>query len=121
MNSLNPVRIGVVSISDRASTGVYEDKGVPALQDWLGRAVLNPVEWHTRLIPDELSVISATLRELVDDVKCDLSIFIDQFQLLAPKDEKFREERMTSEGDGLFYLENQAETLTFMVNFNGLF
>jgi len=72
MSSLDPVRIGVVSISDRASTGVYEDKGIPALQDWLGRAVLNPVEWHTRLIPDEQAGISAALCELVDEVKCDL-------------------------------------------------
>jgi len=72
MSPLEPVRIGVVSISDRASTGVYEDKGIPALQDWLGRAVLNPVEWHTRLIPDEQAGISAALRELVDGVKCDL-------------------------------------------------
>ena len=85
MNSHNPVRIGVVSISDRASTGVYEDKGVPALQDWLGRAVLNPVEWHTRLIPDELVVISATLRELVDDVKCDL-VFTTGGTGPAPRD-----------------------------------
>ncbi len=66
------VRIGVVSVSDRASTGVYEDKGIPALQDWLGRAVKNPIEWHTRLIPDEQEGISAALRELVDVVKCDL-------------------------------------------------
>jgi len=70
--SFEPVRIGVVSISDRASSGVYEDKGVPALQDWLGRAVKNPVQWHTRLIPDEQEGIGATLRELVDEVKCDL-------------------------------------------------
>ena len=68
----DPVRIGVVSVSDRASTGVYEDKGIPALQDWLGRALRNPVEWHTRLIPDEQDGISATLRELVDELRCDL-------------------------------------------------
>ena len=68
----DPVRIGVVSVSDRASTGVYEDKGIPALQDWLGRALRNPVEWHTRLIPDEQDGISAALRELVDGVRCDL-------------------------------------------------
>ncbi|KPF50427.1 molybdenum cofactor biosynthesis protein MogA [beta proteobacterium AAP51] len=72
MSALDPVRIGVVSISDRASAGVYEDKGIPALQDWLGRALLNPVQWHTRLIPDEEAGISAALRELVDEVQCDL-------------------------------------------------
>ena len=71
-DSFEPVRIGVVSISDRASSGIYEDKGIPALQDWLARAVKNPIEWHTRLIPDEQDGISATLRELVDTVKCDL-------------------------------------------------
>ena len=66
------VRIGIVSVSDRASAGVYEDKGLPALRDWLARALLNPIDWEARLIPDELAVISATLRELVDDVGCDL-------------------------------------------------
>ncbi|MEY4428846.1 MAG: hypothetical protein RLZZ182_1535 [Pseudomonadota bacterium] len=69
---LQPVRIGVVSVSDRASTGVYEDKGLPALQDWLGRAVRNPVEWVPRLIPDERAVIAQTLRELVDEAGCHL-------------------------------------------------
>jgi molybdopterin adenylyltransferase len=67
-----PLRIGVVSISDRASTGVYEDKGIPALQDWLGRAVVNPCEWVTRLIADERELIAQTLRELVDVARCDL-------------------------------------------------
>jgi molybdopterin adenylyltransferase len=66
------VRIGIVSVSDRASAGVYEDKGLPALRDWLTRALLNPIDWEARLIPDEEAVISATLRELVDDVGCDL-------------------------------------------------
>ncbi|WP_119155725.1 molybdopterin adenylyltransferase [Caldimonas tepidiphila] len=66
------VRIGVVSVSDRASSGVYEDKGIPALQDWLVRAVRNPVEWVTRLIPDEQEQISAALRALVDEAQCDL-------------------------------------------------
>ena len=61
-----PVKIGIVSISDRASTGVYEDKGLPALQDWLGRALHNPVTFESRLIPDEKARISATLIELVD-------------------------------------------------------
>jgi molybdopterin adenylyltransferase len=68
----DPVRIGVVSISDRASAGVYEDKGIPALKDWLSRALKNPIEWHERLIPDEQDGISAALRELVDTVHCDL-------------------------------------------------
>jgi molybdopterin adenylyltransferase len=72
MSGVEPVRIGVVSVSDRASTGVYEDKGIPALKEWLGRALRNPIEWHARLIPDEQDGISAALRELVDHVACDL-------------------------------------------------
>jgi len=74
MNDFDPVRIGVVSISDRASSGTYEDKGIPALQDWLGRALRNPITWETRLIPDEREVISATLRDLVDTFGCDLVV-----------------------------------------------
>ncbi|QTN24879.1 molybdopterin adenylyltransferase [Rhizobacter sp. AJA081-3] len=70
--AFDPVRIGLVSISDRASSGVYEDKGIPALQDWMKRALRNPVAWETRLIPDEQEAISAALRELVDVAKCDL-------------------------------------------------
>lgn len=69
---LEPVRIGLVSISDRASSGVYEDKGIPALQDWLGRALRNPITWETRLIPDEQDGISAALRALVDEAGCHL-------------------------------------------------
>jgi molybdopterin adenylyltransferase len=68
----DPVRIGLVSVSDRASAGVYEDKGIPALRDWLARAVLNPIDWQTRLIADDEATIAATLRELVDDARCDL-------------------------------------------------
>ena len=60
------VKIGIVSISDRASTGVYEDKGLPALQEWLTRALKNPITFEPRLIPDEVERISATLIELVD-------------------------------------------------------
>ena len=60
-----PVRIGIVSISDRASSGIYEDKGLPALQDWLTRALKNPIAFEPRLIPDEQTQISATLIELV--------------------------------------------------------
>ena len=71
-SAFEPVRIGVVSVSDRASSGVYEDKGIPALQDWLSRALRNPITWETRLIPDEQDTISATLRELVDTAGCHL-------------------------------------------------
>ena len=63
----DPVRIGVVSISDRASSGAYEDKGLPALKEWLGRALKNPVTFSERLIPDERERISASLVELVDE------------------------------------------------------
>ena len=61
-----PVRIGIVSISDRASSGVYEDLGLPALQEWLSRALRNPITFEARLIPDEAERISATLIDLVD-------------------------------------------------------
>lgn len=60
------VKIGIVSVSDRASSGVYEDKGLPALKDWLGRALKNPISFEARLIPDEQDRISATLIELVE-------------------------------------------------------
>ena len=60
------VKIGIVSVSDRASTGVYEDKGLPALQSWLVSALHNPITFEARLIPDEQATISATLIELVD-------------------------------------------------------
>ncbi len=61
-----PVRIGVVSISDRASSGVYADQGLPALKSWLGSALHNPIEWQERLIPDDQATISAALIELVN-------------------------------------------------------
>jgi len=61
-----PVKIGIVSISDRASSGDYEDKGLPALHDWLKRALHNPIGFEPRLIPDDKERISATLVELVD-------------------------------------------------------
>ena len=72
MNPHDPVRIGLVSVSDRASSGAYEDKGIPALQSWLGTALKNPIEWVTRLIPDEQPGIEAMLRELVDVEHCHL-------------------------------------------------
>lgn len=64
--AFDPVRIGIVSVSDRASSGVYVDQGLPALKDWLTRALRNPIEFEARLIPDEQAGISATLIELVD-------------------------------------------------------
>ena len=64
--SLEAVKIGIVSVSDRASTGVYVDKGLPALKDWLTRALLNPLTFEERLIPDEQDGISRALVELVD-------------------------------------------------------
>ncbi|MFY3386790.1 molybdopterin adenylyltransferase [Paracidovorax sp. MALMAid1276] len=66
------VKIGIVSISDRASSGVYEDKGLPALQDWLTRALHNPIQFEPRLIPDEQAGISATLTDLCDVAGCHL-------------------------------------------------
>jgi len=65
-NTYPPVKIGIVSISDRASTGVYEDKGLPALQSWLTRALKNPLQFEPRLIPDDQATIEATLIALVE-------------------------------------------------------
>jgi molybdopterin adenylyltransferase len=62
----DPITIGIVSISDRASSGVYEDKGLPALKDWLTKALKNPITFDARLIPDEQAGISAALIALVD-------------------------------------------------------
>ena len=64
--SLDTVRIGIVSVSDRASSGTYEDKGLPALREWLQQALHNPLVFEARLIPDEQALISQTLVELVD-------------------------------------------------------
>jgi molybdopterin adenylyltransferase len=66
------IRIGLVSVSDRASKGVYEDQGIPALQAWLEKAVTTPIECVTRLIQDDAPTISAALIELVDVERCDL-------------------------------------------------
>ncbi|MDZ7919643.1 molybdopterin adenylyltransferase [Rhodoferax sp.] len=65
------VRVGIVSISDRASSGVYEDKGLPALQEWLSRALRNPIQFEARLIADEQTSIEETLIALAD-AKCAL-------------------------------------------------
>ena len=72
--SHDAVRIGLVATSDRASQGVYRDEGIPALEQWLAAALLNPVTFERRLIPDERPVIEATLKELVDTARCDLVI-----------------------------------------------
>jgi molybdopterin adenylyltransferase len=72
MSSLDRIRIGVVSVSDRASSGAYEDKGIPALKEWLSRALRNPIDWEARLIPDEQPEIEAALKSLVDDALCHL-------------------------------------------------
>lgn len=64
--------IGLVSISDRASAGVYEDQGVPALHDWFGAALTSPWQVATRLIPDDRATIEQALIELVDEIGCDL-------------------------------------------------
>lgn len=63
---LEPATIGIVSISDRAASGTYTDQGLPALKDWLGRALRNPLRFESRLIPDDLDGISRTLVALVD-------------------------------------------------------
>ncbi|WP_395305364.1 molybdopterin adenylyltransferase [Enterobacter sp. ECC-019] len=69
---MNTLRIGLVSISDRASSGIYQDKGIPALEEWLGSALTTPFEIQTRLIPDEQPIIEQTLCELVDEMSCHL-------------------------------------------------
>jgi len=66
------LRIGLVSISDRASGGVYQDKGIPALEEWLTAALVSPFKLETRLIPDEQTLIEQTLCELVDEMGCHL-------------------------------------------------
>ncbi len=72
MHVFDLLKIGLVSISDRASTGVYEDKGIPALQEWLAAAVKNPIAYVTRLIADEQPIIESALIELCDIDRCDL-------------------------------------------------
>ena len=71
-NTPNEVKIGLISVSDRASSGVYQDEGIPALQTWLSKALSNPCVFHERLIADEAEIITETIIELVDDLGCDL-------------------------------------------------
>ena len=68
------VRVGLVATSDRASQGVYRDEGIPALEQWLRGALLNPLAFERRLIPDERAVIETTLKELADDRGCHLVV-----------------------------------------------
>jgi len=70
--SVQTIKIGLVSISDRASTGAYQDLGLPHLQDWLEKTLITPWHAENRLIPDEKSEIEFTLKQLVDDVGCSL-------------------------------------------------
>ena len=72
MTANDELLIGLVSISDRASSGVYEDAGIPALKDWFGATLTSPWRMETRLIPDEQPLIESTLRELVDIARCHL-------------------------------------------------
>jgi molybdopterin adenylyltransferase len=72
MSDVASLLIGLVSISDRASAGVYEDKGIPGLTDWFGAALTTPWRMETRLIPDEQALIERTLIELTDSVRCHL-------------------------------------------------
>ncbi|MEC5317479.1 molybdopterin adenylyltransferase [Brenneria populi subsp. brevivirga] len=69
---MNVLHVGLVSISDRASSGVYQDKGIPALEAWLTSALTTPFEVETRLVPDEQLLIEQTLCELVDERGCHL-------------------------------------------------
>jgi len=71
-NAPNEIKIGLISVSDRASKGVYQDEGIPALQGWLMKAISNPCVFHERLIADEAEVVTETIVELVDDLGCDL-------------------------------------------------
>jgi molybdopterin adenylyltransferase len=71
-NKVEELVVGLVSVSDRASGGVYEDKGIPSLQEWLARALTTPFRVETRLIPDERDEIESALIELVDEVRCHL-------------------------------------------------
>ena len=69
---MNTLRVGLVSVSDRASSGAYQDKGIPALEEWLTLALTSPFQVETRLIPDEQPIIEQTLCELVDEMGCHL-------------------------------------------------
>ena len=69
---MTQLKVGLVSISDRASQGIYQDKGLPSLQEWLSQALIDLFTVETRLIPDEQPLIEQTLKELVDECGCHL-------------------------------------------------
>ncbi|WP_026878789.1 molybdopterin adenylyltransferase [Ignatzschineria larvae DSM 13226] len=69
---MQEITIGVVSISDRASQGIYQDEGIPHLKAWLTKAIRNPIRFHECLIADEQPLIEQTLKDLVDNEHCDL-------------------------------------------------
>ncbi len=73
-NAPDGARIGLVATSDRASQGIYRDEGIPALEQWLSSALVNPLAFERRLVPDEQPRIEAALRELVDECRCDLVV-----------------------------------------------
>ena len=83
--NLPPIRIGLIATSDRASQGIYKDEGIPALRDWLSRAIRNPITWFERLIPDDQITIEQTLIELSDEMACEL-IFTTGGTGPAPRD-----------------------------------
>jgi molybdopterin adenylyltransferase len=72
MSDYESARIGLMSVSDRASQGVYQDEGIPALRAWLESAVFNPLTFFEAVIPDEQPLIESTLKRLVDEEQCDL-------------------------------------------------
>ena len=71
-NLYDPIKIGLVTVSDRASKGIYQDEGIPALRAWLSQVLFNPMTLTERVIPDERPQIEATLKQLADDERCSL-------------------------------------------------
>ncbi len=71
-NIYDPIKIGLVTVSDRASKGIYQDEGIPALRSWLNQVLFNPMTLVERVIPDERPLIESTLKQLADDERCSL-------------------------------------------------
>jgi molybdopterin biosynthesis mog protein len=85
MNTLTTITIGLISTSDRASSGVYADEGIPALKSWLDKAVLNPIHYVEALIPDDQDEIKSVLIHMADEEHCDV-IFTTGGTGPAPRD-----------------------------------